>query len=303
MDHFPWRTVSHNQRVAQYVHGHPHKKVEISDRFPPLLPAASLGSPNCPTREEPSKEILRQRKTFTQPARTVLGKGKWFWMVLDPRKNLEMFITPSKMRGWGVGIIPQFLRRTCLSQRSDVAWSTWRFSRAPYMSPINVTLYGVVYHHSTTRWYKISLKWGNVGNPFNPFFCEVFSSWGCPDCPDNHQSTANRIGSQWWPTRSWGHVPPLLGNPANPPAIEPMKVSRELYPFSYRPEMVFFWRVLQNGFHQTIGHLAMVCRNRLSSNLVKTHRLWMVSESVREIRLVFHVTKRWSELDHNRMEK
>jgi len=24
---------------------------------------------NCPTREEPSKEILRQRKTFTQPAR------------------------------------------------------------------------------------------------------------------------------------------------------------------------------------------------------------------------------------------
>jgi hypothetical protein len=43
--------------------------------------------------------------------------------------------------------------------------------------------------------------------------------------------------------------------------------------------------------------------NRLSNNFVKTHRLWMVSESVREIRLVFHVTKRWSELDHNRMEK
>jgi hypothetical protein len=170
MDHFPWRTVSHNQRVAQYVHGHPHKKVEISDRFPPLLPAASLGSPNCPTREEPSKEILRQRKTFTQPA-TVLGKGeKWFWMVLDPRKNLEMFITPSKMRGWGVGVIPQFLRRTCLSQRSDVAWSTWRSSRAPYMSPINVTLCGVVYHHSTTRWYKISLKWGNIGNPVQPVY-------------------------------------------------------------------------------------------------------------------------------------
>ena len=42
-----------------------------------VLPA-SLGSPNCPTREDPSKEILRQRKTFTQPA--VAGREKCFWI-------------------------------------------------------------------------------------------------------------------------------------------------------------------------------------------------------------------------------
>jgi hypothetical protein len=67
-----------------------------------------------------------------------------------------------------------------------------------------------------------------------------------------------------------------MGNPANQSNLK-MKVSRELYPFSYRPEMVFFFfRLIPNGKSNDwtpSNGLSESAMNRLSNNFVKTHRL------------------------------